>query len=87
MKKLFVILVILLICIAGVGFYRSWFVVSSPGPNPESNEVNINLSVDPDKVKADVETVKEKATGLSGNETEEAKEPADQTSDKNEDKS
>jgi hypothetical protein len=82
MNKLFAFLVVLVICVVAVGFYRSWFTLSSPSPNAESHKVNINLTVDPDKVKADAETVKEKATELTGQATEEANELVDQTSDK-----
>ena len=81
MNKLFAFLFVLLICIAGVGFYRSWFTVSSPSPNAESNKVNINLTVDPDKVKADAETVKDKAAELTGQATEGANELVDPPSD------
>jgi len=44
------LLIIVAIVVAGVGFYRGWFVLSS-GRHSGSNKVDVNLSVDPDKVK------------------------------------
>ncbi len=58
MKWLIKFLVVLVLCVLGVGFVRGWFAVSK-APDTESNKVNINLSVDKDKVKADAEKVKE----------------------------
>jgi cell division protein FtsX len=83
MKMTFVkVLVVLVLCVVGVGFYRGWFAMSSPTRDTESNKVNINLSMDGDKVKEDAETVKEKATELTGKATEEAKDLGDQATDK-----
>jgi cell division protein FtsX len=81
MNRLFAFLIVLVICVAGVGFYRSWFTVSSQNSNAESHKVNINMTVDPDKVKADAETVKEKAAELTGQASEGAHELVDQPSD------
>ncbi len=81
MKKLFAFLIVVVICVVVVGFYRSWFTVSSPSTNAESHQVNVSVTVDPDKVKADAETVKEKAAELTGQAAEEANEPVDQASD------
>ena len=81
MNKLFTFLILVVICVVAVGFYRSWFTVSSPSTNAESHKVNVNLTVDPDKVKADAETVKEKAAELTGQATEGANELVDQASD------
>ena len=81
MNRLFAFLVVLLLCVVGIGFYRSWFTVSSPSPNTESHKVNVNVTVDPDKVKADAEIVKEKAEELTGRATEGAHDLVDQASD------
>lgn len=48
---------VLLLCVLGVGFARGWFALSKT-PDTDSNKVNINLTVDPDKVKEDAEKVK-----------------------------
>ena len=82
MNRLFAFLIVVVICLAGIGFYRSWFTVSSPSSNAESHKVDINLTVDPDKVKADAGTVKEKAAELTGQTTEGAKELVDPATDK-----
>jgi hypothetical protein len=83
MKMTFVkVLVVLVLCVVAFGFYRGWFALSSPGRGTESNKVNVNLSMDGDKVKDDVESVKEKATELTGKATEGAKDLGDQARDK-----
>lgn len=77
MNKLFAFLVVLLLCGVAVGFYRNWFTVTSPSSDSESHKVNVSVTVDPDKVKADAETVKDKAVELTGQATGGAHEPAD----------
>lgn len=66
LKALFV----LAICVAVLGFYRGWFTLSSSGPDAESNKVDVNLTVDPDKVKEDVERVNDKAAELGNQATD-----------------
>ncbi len=61
---LFTGLVFVLLCVVGVGFYRGWFVLATQGGN-ESGKVEVNLTVDSDKAKADAETVTEKARELT----------------------
>ena len=77
MNRLLTILIVLAICAVGIGFYRGWFTLSSPSPAVESNEVNVNLATHTDKMKEDVETVKDKAAELTGNDAEHPSEPAD----------
>ncbi len=60
MKK---VLVVLLLCLVGFGFYRGWLNLSSRN-HDGSNKVDVNLTVDPDKAKQDVEKVKEKTSEL-----------------------
>ena len=70
MKRTFIrVLVVLALCVVGFGFYRGWFALSSPSSGTGSNQVNVNLTVDPDKVKADAESVKQKTTELTGQAT------------------
>jgi len=57
------VLVVLTLCVVAFGFYRGWFVLSSPSSGTGSNQVNVNLTVDPDKVKADAESLNQEATG------------------------
>ncbi len=65
MKKFCRVLVAIAIIGVGIGFYRGWFVVSSHRET-ESNKVDVNLTMDPDKVQADAESVKTKAQELTG---------------------
>ena len=60
MKKFCSLLTILVIIVIGIGFYRGWFAVSG-GRDAESNDVDVSLTVDTDKVKADTGLLKEDA--------------------------
>ena len=60
MKKFCSLLTILVIIVIGIGFYRGWFAVSG-GRDAESNDVDVSLKVDTDKVKADTGLLKEDA--------------------------
>ena len=64
-RSTIVVLFLLLACAVAMGFYRGWFTLSSHNPDAESNKVNINLTLDPDKVKADAQTAKEKTAELT----------------------
>ena len=70
MRSLIKLLAVLVICLVGIGFYLGWFNVSRPNPGTEGNKVNVNLSVDKDKMKSDVkkaeEKVKEEVRELEG---------------------
>jgi hypothetical protein len=75
MKNLIVGLVLLLAIVAGVGYYRGWFQVSTGGPGG-----NPSITVDRDKIKADEEKAKrsvqdvgQKVGGRTGAGTGEAK--------------
>jgi len=63
MKKFAMVLALLLLCVVAFGFYRGWFSMSSSSSDSGSNKVNISLTVDPDKMKADTKMVKEKTIG------------------------
>ena len=45
----------LLICILIVGFYLGWFSFSRSPADPQSNKVNVNVSVDKNKVGSDLQ--------------------------------
>ncbi len=77
------VLFVLLIGAVAVGFYRGWFTLSSRNPAAGSNKVDVNLTVDRDKIQEDAETVKKKTAELTGKATEKAKELGDQTKDRN----
>ena len=78
MKRFIAIVIVLAICAVGFGFYRGWFVLSSPSPSEGSNQININLATDKDRMSTDVETVRDKAAELTGSGNERIGEPADQ---------
>lgn len=60
MRSLIKVLVVLLICLVGIGFYRGWFSFSSPNSGAEGNKVDVNVSVDKGKMKSDVKKAEEK---------------------------
>ena len=64
MKRFRSLLIVFAIISVGLGFYRGWFTVSG-GREAVTHKVDVNLTVDTDKVKSDVESVKDKAHDLS----------------------
>ena len=81
MKRLIAVLVVLALIVVGVGFYRGWFALSKPATDPGSSKVEVNLTVDPDKMKQDAEAVKEKTTELAGQATPSASGTGEQAKD------
>jgi hypothetical protein len=65
MKRFFPFMIVLVVAVVGIGLYRGWFVVTKT-PEPDSNKVDINVRVDPDKVKEDIEAVEEEVKELTG---------------------
>jgi sialic acid synthase SpsE len=57
-------LIVLGLCVAVLGFYRGWFELSRSDRGAPSNKVDVNLSVDPDKVKEDVGRAKQSTKAL-----------------------
>jgi len=66
MRAILIFVVVLLVGIAGLGFYRGWFQVSSDRDDAE-NKVNTTFTVDEDKIREDKEKVQE--LGQEANET------------------
>ena len=64
--KIFGTLFVLLVLFAAIGFYQGWFSMSSSNNNSEDRKVDVNLTVDGDKMQADAEAVKEKVEELTG---------------------
>ena len=81
MKRLYLSLIVLVLIVVGVGFYQGWFALSS-GRQAESHKVDVNLTVDPDKMKEDAEKVKDKTKELTGKATDRAKDLGNETKDK-----
>ncbi|TVP94442.1 MAG: hypothetical protein EA381_20150 [Planctomycetaceae bacterium] len=67
---LFNLLILLAICVIGFGFYRGWFVLASRDAGDDSNQVEVQLTVDPDKARDDAKTVESKARELVSGEEE-----------------
>ena len=60
MRSRLKLVIVLLLCLVGIGFWRGWFSVSSPKPDTEGNKVNVNMSVDKGKIKSDIKKVERK---------------------------
>ena len=60
MRSLIKLVVLLSICLAGIGLYRGWFSLSNANTETDANKTNVNVSVDKDKMKSDVKKAKEK---------------------------
>ena len=58
MKRLIAILVVAPLCAIGAGFARGWFAVSK-APDKDDNKTDLQLTVDPCRMKADLETLKD----------------------------
>jgi hypothetical protein len=69
MRSLIKLLIVLVLCLVGIGLYRGWFSFSRTAaePKPDDNRVNVNLSVDKGKIKSDIkkaeDTIKGKLEG------------------------
>ncbi len=73
MKTLLVIAFVVLVGIAGFGFYQGWFRVSTEGTEQQPSAT---ISVDKDKIREDEASVREKVFG--SDETEETDTPAEE---------
>ena len=60
MRSRLKLVIVLLLCLVGIGFWRVWFSVSSPKPDTEGNKVNVNMSVDKGKIKSDIKKAERK---------------------------
>ncbi len=69
-RTVITVLLVLLVGVVALGFYRGWFALSSRSPDAGSNKVNVNLTVDREKMQEDAQTVQKKATELTGEVTE-----------------
>ena len=72
------VLVVLALCFVGWGFYAGWFVMSRQDSNPQDNKVNVTLTVDGDKARADADSVGAKVQGLTNAAPEKSPQPTDQ---------
>lgn len=66
MKRLLSAFIAIVILLAAVGLYRGWFVVSGSSGETGEQNMNVNVTVDQEKVQEDVEAVKSKAAKVTG---------------------
>ena len=74
----FKVLLLLVICVTIVGFWRGWFTLSTQRSDTFSNKVDVRLSVDPDKANDDAERA---ATEITDTVKEGARKIGDETRD------
>ncbi len=65
MRNRFGLLLVLVLGVIGFGFYRGWFALSSSNSAMTSHQIDFKLTMDPDKMKADVTSVKQEASDLT----------------------
>lgn len=64
-NRLFPVLIVLALLVAGLAFYRGWISLSSPGAD-KGSKVNVNLTMDGDKLQQDAAAVQDKAAEFTG---------------------
>ncbi len=74
MRKLLFVLLLLVIVVAAIGFYRGWFTFETTR-DPETGNTGVKFEVNQDKLRPDLEKVKQTVGGgkAQGNETSEGK--------------
>ena len=70
MGRLVILIVLIVIGVAVLGYYRDWFKVSTASDN---KAVNVNVRVDKEKLQEDEEKAKEKLKEVGGQIKEKAK--------------
>jgi hypothetical protein len=80
MKRFGIFLVVLVVCVAGVGFYRGWFLVAS---DKSDDKHNVTFSADSSKMKDDEKKVVEKVEGMEHRVKDKAASSTDKTKDQN----
>jgi hypothetical protein len=66
-QRLFALVVIIAVCVAGLGFYRGWFNLSTEGSD---HETDMTISVDRAKIRGDEEKVENSVRDLGKKPTE-----------------
>jgi hypothetical protein len=61
MKNLLIVVILLLVGLAGLGFYRGWFQLST---NSTGAKPSATITVDKDKIHADEERAREEVQGF-----------------------
>jgi len=65
-RTVMTVLLVLLVGVVALGFYRGWFALSSRSPDAASKKVNVSLTLDRDKMQEDASAVQKKTTDLVG---------------------
>lgn len=76
MKNLLIVVVVLIVAVAALGFYRGWFHVASASADGESN---LTLTVDKDKMKEDKAKAMDRVHELGHQAKDTAGEPAEKS--------
>jgi len=79
-NRLFPVLIVLVLLVIGFGFYRGWIAMSSSNADKGSSKVNVNLTLDGNKLQEDAAAVQSKAAELTGGTKQGANEPGDPVS-------
>jgi hypothetical protein len=61
MKRFAIFVVLVMACIAGLGFYRGWFGVAS---ETDTDKHSVTFTADPTKIKQDENKVVDKVQGM-----------------------
>jgi hypothetical protein len=61
MRGLLFVLIVVIACLVGLGFYRGWFGVTTEG---SGSQHRITLTVDEDKIKADEKSAKDQLPSM-----------------------
>jgi hypothetical protein len=78
MKRFVIFLVLVVACIAGLGFYRGWFNVTSDSGDDKRN---VTFTADPTKIKEDEKQVVEKVQNLGHKAKDKVAAPTEKTKD------
>jgi hypothetical protein len=78
MKRFMVLLVVVVACIAGLGFYRGWFHV---GSDASEDKRSVTFTADPNKIKDDEKKVVEKVKDLGNQAKGKVAAPTEKTKD------
>ncbi len=85
MRKVYVVLLLLVVAVVGLGFYRGWFGFATSS-DPETGKTEAQFSIDKDKMKTDVQKTKETVGGVARQAKEKVADAAGQTKEQSESK-
>jgi hypothetical protein len=74
------VLVLLAVCVIGLGFYLGWFGISTA--KETTGKTGVNVTIDQDKIKADAEKARQKAKDVLNRGTTQTEKKATQAEKK-----